>query len=114
MDSSECYVVYGLYDTLDTFLSYGFPDINAPYVRSIPMEIQIACYGALNIRSLIGARNEHELPKQITDLRRYMPLPAKQPNGDLDISHLMIPIHAAPHSKAFIASFDQIFSRAGG
>ncbi|MEM6781667.1 MAG: hypothetical protein AAF569_07370, partial [Pseudomonadota bacterium] len=49
-DRRECCVSYGTYDTLDTFLSYGFPDVNAPFLRSVPVDIDIEGYGKMEIK----------------------------------------------------------------
>lgn len=98
MESSECYVIYGFYDTLDTVISYGFPDVYAPYVRSCPVDVTIDGYGILRVKSLTGARHEKDLPQQVSDLRKFMPVPARQPDGTLEISHLIIPIINAPHA----------------
>ncbi|NQZ13912.1 MAG: hypothetical protein HRT94_03665 [Alphaproteobacteria bacterium] len=98
LERQECFVIYGVYDALDTFLNYGFPDSHAPYVRSIPMDIDINGKGKLKVRAISGGRNKQELPKQISDLSSLMPFPVKKPDGSLEISHLMIPIVNAPHA----------------
>lgn len=98
LDTQECFVIYGVYDALDTFLNYGFPDANAPYVRSIPMDIDVNGKGMLKVRAISGGRNKNELPKQISDLSSLMPFPVKKPDGSLELSHTLIPIVNAPHA----------------
>ncbi|MEM6781259.1 MAG: hypothetical protein AAF569_05300, partial [Pseudomonadota bacterium] len=44
------------------------------------------------------AKNEKELPKEIMDLRRFMPVPTKKEDGTLSITHIMIPIERSPHA----------------
>lgn len=97
-DRRECCVSYGVYDTLDTYLSYGFPDVSAPFVRSVPVDIEIEGYGTMQIKGMVGAKNEKDLPKELFDLRRYMPVPTKTNDGSLSVSHLIIPIDRSPHA----------------
>ena len=98
MDSSECFVLYGIYDAVDTFLSYGFPDTNAPYVRSVPVDVPIEGFGFLKIKGMQASRFEKDLPAAIKDLRQFMPAPTKQPDGSMEVSHLFIPSMNTPHS----------------
>lgn len=97
-DRRECCVSYGTYDTLDTFLSYGFPDVSAPFVRSVPVDVEIAGYGTMHVSGMLGAKNDTDLPKEIFDLRRYMPVPAKKQDGSLSVSHMIIPVGKSPHA----------------
>ncbi len=97
-DRRECCVSYGTYDTLDTFLSYGFPDISAPFVRSIPVDVEIEGFGTMHIGGMLGAKNDSELPKEIHDLRRYMPVPTRRQDGSLSVSHIIITIGKSPHA----------------
>jgi len=98
LHTRECYVVYGVYDAVDTFFSYGFPDTHAPFVRSVPVEVPVRGTGKLIISALPGARHEKELDKQIQDLRRFMPVANKKEDGDLEMSHLIIPAAQAPQA----------------
>lgn len=97
-DRRECCVSYGTYDTLDTFLSYGFPDVSAPFVRSIPVDYEVEGYGTMRISAMLGAKNDANLPKEIFDLRRFMPVPAKKQDGSLSVSHIIIPVGKSPHA----------------
>lgn len=95
--SQECFVTYGVYDTVDTFLNYGFPDASAPFVRSVPMDIKIDGLGTLHIKGMSGMKNEKDVPKQLKDLSRFLPILNREAEDKLTVTHLYIPIEQAPH-----------------
>jgi hypothetical protein len=97
MDQLQCYVTYGIYDSLDTFISYGFVDRRAPYVRSVPTVVDTAKFGRLTVNSYPGAKNEKLLSKEIRDLQRFMPVINRDEDGQFMVSHLMIPVLKWPH-----------------
>lgn len=94
----ECYVTYGLYDTLDTFFGYGFPDIYPPFVRSVPLEVVIEDIGKIIVKSFPAGHYGKPLHKQISDLKNLMPAVAKNNDGNLELSHLIIPVDRTPHA----------------
>lgn len=98
IESRECYVVYGIYDMVDTFFNYGFPDANAPIVRSIPMDIEVRDVGTFSLKSLPAAKNFKKLGKQIEDLRRFMPIAQRTSEDTIELTHLIIPITQSPHA----------------
>lgn len=98
IDSNECYVLYGTYDTLDTYLNYGFPETQAPYVRSVPLNIEVQGHPPLVIRSVPGVRRQKGTPDIVKDIAAFMPGMYRQKDEALNISHILIPISNAPHA----------------
>ncbi|HPD83452.1 MAG: hypothetical protein R3D88_06685 [Alphaproteobacteria bacterium] len=97
--SRQCYARYGTYDALDTFLAYGFPDKNAPFVLSIPLIIDIPGHGVLNIESQAIRPTKHEIPPQLEDLKSFVPTLTKEESSDkFTISYLFIPAISFPQS----------------
>lgn len=96
----ECYVAYGTYDALDTFLSYGFINEEVPFLRSIPLKIPVRDLpGKLLVNSYPAVRNEKKLHKQLDDLRRFMPMVNKSADCDgLVLSHLIIGLTTTPNA----------------
>lgn len=48
---SGCYARYGTLDALDTYLHYSFVDTGAPFIRSVPMVIDLGDMGILKIHA---------------------------------------------------------------
>lgn len=97
--SNECFVFYNQMDALDTFMLYGFPDAHAPYVRSLPLELEIPNTGKILVRSLLGIMHKGVLPKNAAGLRPYIPSTIGNEGDVLEISNLLIPTNSGtPHA----------------
>lgn len=91
-DSDECFVRYGFYDAYDIFLSYGYVEAGAPFVRSIPMTLELDGIGSIEVGSRIGVKfPQGKLPQYLAPIRRFMPMIARRGPNALEISHLLIP-----------------------
>ena len=89
--TQELFVQYNLYDPLLTYIFYGFVDINAPHIYSVPMELTMQ--NGLKIR-LFGSNNiinEDDVPDELKRLKDYIPQISNEHNGSVEVSMLMIP-----------------------
>lgn len=90
--STECFVRYGLYDALDTYLVYGFVEESAPFVRSVPLDIDLDGIGRIEVHSSIGTRKAAgKLPPHLDAVRQFMPAVRPSGPGQLVVSHLLVP-----------------------
>jgi hypothetical protein len=99
IDSPNCYVNYGIYDGLDTYLAYGFYHKEAPYLRSIPVTIPIKDCGSLIINSYTASKINKKLHKHLEDIKAFMPIVTKQNENstELNCTHLFIGLNSAPN-----------------
>jgi len=94
----ECYVSYGIYDAIDTFLGYGFVCETTPFVRSISLEIPVRDTAGIILNSF-AMRAPEKVNEQLNDLRKFMPYLNKiESSGQLTVSHLIISLHPTPHA----------------
>jgi len=97
--SQECYARYGSYDAVDTFVNYGFIDREVPFVRSIPLEIEIGDRGKLLIDSSVGSSSRGEnIPKPLRDIRFLLPNWKRGESGEFMLSHIFIAAGSYPHA----------------
>ncbi len=97
--SQECYARYGSYDAVDTFVNYGFLDREVPFVRSIPLEIEIGDRGKLLIDSAVGSSNRGEkIPKTLRDIQFLLPNWKRGESGEFILSHIFIAAGNYPHA----------------
>jgi len=95
--SQECFVNYGYYDAYCTYRSYGYVEQNPPFIRSIPIIIQLADIGAINIKAQANIQIKEKLPSELSGLELFMPSITPRPQVT-EISHLIIPRPHAPHA----------------
>lgn len=97
--SQECYARYGTYDAVDTFVNYGFIDREVPFVRSIPLEIEIGDRGRLFIDSRAGSSNRGgEIPKTLQDIQFLLPDWKRGEYGEFKLSHIFIAAGCYPRA----------------
>ena len=94
---SECFVSYGMYDSLDTLFNYSFPDVNVPFVRSIPVLVDVEGYGTLNINSHIIAKIPKKIPESLKPIRSFLPHVQRKGRA-VHLSHICIPVSEKPHA----------------
>ena len=92
-NSNECFAFYTPMDCLDTLFSYNFVDEEAPFVRSVPIELEVEDIGKIVIRGMTNTMNKNKLNKKITDIRAFIPIQVeKSPDEHTKIlSHLLVP-----------------------
>jgi len=97
--SQECYANYGRIDAVDTFVNYGFIDREVPFVRSIPLEIEIGDRGKLTINSLQAARmNSEKTPKTLRDIQFLLPDWRRDESGEYILSHIFVTTGSYPYA----------------
>jgi len=95
----ECFARYGIYDSYDCFLHYGFADQQTPFVISIPLEIAMPSLGTLTIHARPMHSSRTQLPGEIADLWFYFPAyEIDKASKSATVSHLMIPRENAPYA----------------
>jgi hypothetical protein len=95
---SNCYVNYGTYDSVDTFLAYGFTYNEVPFVRSIPLTIPIDGYKDIEVNSVPSAKYNNKLHKNLDDIKGFMPMVSRESDDhNLVCSHLFIGLNLAPN-----------------
>lgn len=101
LSSSECYAYYNILDALDTYLLYNFIDTEVPFVRSVPLDINIPSIGNIRVGSRSGVVFRNKLSKKVADLRRYIPMIVKRDDDkkEYHVTHLIIPTDPTrPHA----------------
>lgn len=94
--SNECFVCYNALDTLDAFLNYGFVDVTAPFVRSVPLQIALPGIGSLRIRGKMAQPRKQPLPPQLKDLGVFLPRFRRLSDQELAAAQLLIPAAGRP------------------
>jgi hypothetical protein len=94
----ECFAFYGLYDSFDTWMSYGFIDETAPFARSIPMTIELPRLGTIQLANFVRVRAPEELPPAAADLYPFVPQLLARKGNDIEIGSLLLPGRWAPEA----------------
>jgi hypothetical protein len=95
----ECFARYGIYDSYDCFLHYGFVDQQTPFVISIPLEISLPSLGTLTINARPMHSPRTHPSEEIADLGFYLPaFTVDEASKSATVSHLMIPQETAPNA----------------
>lgn len=98
LHSRECFAFYNRLDSLDCYFNYMFADADVPFVRSIPMTLDIEKVGQLQILGLSGMISAKKVPSQLKDLKHFMPQLTRPDDNKMQISHLLISNFPAPHA----------------
>ncbi len=98
-DTNECFVFYSTMDALDTYIKYGFVDLSAPVVRSVPLVIEITDIGRLDISGYIIKPANPKLLKNFRNIPRQVPTIMDEKKGEyIKISHIFIPDSNTPYA----------------
>jgi len=91
--SSECFVRYNTDgDALGMYIKYGFVDVNATFLRSIPMYIDLYGVGRIKVnRFVLQMIPDDRLPLEARDLQAYFPHTGRLNATTLEVSQLIIP-----------------------
>lgn len=102
---NECFVRYGKWDSLDTYIMFGFSSEKSAFIRSIPMEIPIEGVGVLKVNSQVGGQFRGTLPEEMADLKTLFPQLLHVSKGRIEVSTLLIPNPRRPIAlKRILAS----------
>jgi hypothetical protein len=95
--SDECYVRYGYYDAHDTFLYYNYSTPDAIFTRSIPIDIELAGAGKLEVHAISSIIDRDNLLPESQDLQPYFP-PVRPANNreTLAVGFLPMPRSESP------------------
>jgi hypothetical protein len=88
---NECFSFYGLYDCFDTWMSYSFIDEKAPFVRSIPMTIDLPRLGTIELVNYIKIRDQADLPPSVIDLYLFIPKLLARRANRMEVTSLLLP-----------------------
>ncbi len=89
--STECFAIYGFYDTLDSYLQYAYVDQNTRFLRSVPCELNVTGVGRVTVQARAAAKYDGPLAKEIRSLRIFMPRVTLLAPDHIQLSHLIIP-----------------------
>jgi len=94
----ECFACYGVYDCFDSWMSYGYIDKTAHFVRSLQIGLDLPGRGMIQTADGFAKRDKKDLPSPVSDLQFYIPaLFARKPRR-LDIASLLVPGPQAPRA----------------
>jgi len=91
MAGDECFATYGLFDGFDSWMRYAFIDASAPFVRSVPLDIELPPLGSIRISNYPRMLDRHELPPALQDLDWFVPRSRRERRDRLEASSLLIP-----------------------
>ena len=95
-ESRECLVRYTPLDPFDSLLLYGFVDTSSAIARSVPACLHLADGLTLEVDAAAGGLFKDKLPKQMQDIRMFIPN-TKQRDGDyIKVSWMLFPGAGAP------------------
>jgi len=103
--SNQCFARYGIWDSYETYLMFGFSMENPGLVRSIPLDIPIEGVGSIKVNTKISGRHLGALPPEMADLKQYFPRVFKKTTEEIEVSSLFIPDAAKPMVLKRILSF---------
>lgn len=105
-DSRECFTSYGRFDSLDTYLHYGFIDEHVKYLRSIPLKVDLGDVGIISIRGFNVIMPTGSIPEHLQDLAFYFPkMSFDHTHNVAELSHIFIPLENARFSLRRILEY---------
>lgn len=97
--SDECFAFYGPNDSLDSFLAYNYVEKSSPFLRSVPLEIDLDPIGKLYINCFSGAPTHDSLPDSVRDLKFYIPnIKIREKDKAAVLSFILVPGEKAPRA----------------
>lgn len=103
-ETGEIFVRYNLYDPLDTLLFYGFVDVNAPWLASVPLALKLPDGRSLKVLNAGGTAKKN-LSQPVHDLRMYLPMVQHPDAEEILISKLLVPGPAAPRALQRVLAY---------
>lgn len=94
--SDECFVRYNKLDALSAYMSYGFIDMTAPTLRSIPLVLSVRDAGTIKVDADVYTDDVTGLPPEHLDIQYYFPHIKRAEKQELHVGHLMIPSDGNP------------------
>src|SRR3984893_268444 len=94
----ECFACYGAHDSFDTWVTYGFVDQSALFVRSVAMTIDLPNLGTIRLTNFDKTRDRRVLPPSVSDLHFYIPALLARRGDHIEVGRLLIPGPSAPRA----------------
>jgi hypothetical protein len=102
-DSKECFGYYSAMDGLDSYIKYGFVDYAAPFVRSIPVDIELDSVGKIEILGAMAKSAPGKIFQGLKTIPRQIPGLTVLREGELvRISHIFFPGQRTPNAMRAI------------
>ena len=95
---TECLACYGAHDSFDTWVTYGFVDQSALFVRSVAMTIDLPNLGTIRLTNFDKTRDRRALPPSVSDLHFYIPALLARRADHIEVGRLLIPGPSAPRA----------------
>jgi hypothetical protein len=95
---TECLACYGAHDSFDTWVTYGFVDQLALFVRSVAMTIDLPNLGTIRLTNFDKTRDRRALPPSVSDLHFYIPALLARRADHIEVGRLLIPGPSAPRA----------------
>jgi len=97
--SDECFAFYSAMDGLDSYVKYGFADLNAPVVRSVPLDINLKNVGTLHISGYISKSVQQKSLGNFGNIPKQVPQIGEVIEGKyIKLSHIFIPGPNTPYA----------------
>jgi len=94
----ECFACYGAHDSFDTWVTYGFVDQSALFVRSVAMTVDLPDLGTIRLTNFDKTRDRRALPPSVSDLHFYIPALLARRTDHIEVGRLLIPGPSAPRA----------------
>ena len=104
-NSDECFVRYNKADALSAYMSYGFVDMSASVLRSIPLTVALPGAGKIHVHAYTFPKNAAQIPAGFEDIGYFFPDVRRTGKQELQVSHFMIPPDGAPRALRRILEF---------
>ena len=89
---TECRVRYAPMDAVDAYLGYAFVDDSAPFLRSVPVTLNVADGGVLDVGAMGGTPFQGQLPPELEGDRFHVPpITDSLRAGHLAVARLTLP-----------------------
>lgn len=87
----ELFVQYNHFDPLLTYIFYGFIDLDAPHIYSVPIELTMLNGLKINVLGSSSKITETMVPDELKRLKDYIPQISEEYKGSVEVNKLMIP-----------------------
>lgn len=94
--SDQCFARYGIWDSYETYLMFGFSMENSGLVRSIPLDIPLEGVGSIKVNAKLSGKYRGTVPPEIADLKQIFPQVYKKTTEEVEVSSLFIPDAVKP------------------
>jgi tetratricopeptide (TPR) repeat protein len=101
----EMFVQYNLDDPLVTLLTYGFVDVSAPWIYTIPLVLKTRSGLTLEVQNNMATLTHSEIPNHLNGLAHYLPANVVRKNNTVHISKLIIPNSQNHHNLKIVLTY---------